>query len=100
MVHTFQKKGGKVSKEVKEIAKGISKKDAEEFAATTHKGLPIRKKKKHKKFEEWLKERDPQLYETSTNTSDVAVFMNRLDMPMVRRGYSSEDPFFTRKRRK
>ena len=36
--------------------------------------------------------------ESATTTSDIALFMNRLDMPMVRRGYSA-DPFFSRKKK-
>lgn len=46
MVHAYQKgelKGA--SDEVKDIAKSISKKDAEDFAETKHKGLPNKVKK-------------------------------------------------------
>jgi hypothetical protein len=50
MVHACQKSGKCASPEVEKIAKGISAKDAEEFARTKHDGLPERKvKKKHKK---------------------------------------------------
>lgn len=37
------------SKEVKELAKSMSKKDLKEFAKTKHKGLPEKVKKKKKK---------------------------------------------------
>ena len=49
MVHAYQK--GELdnpSKEIKDIAKSISKKDAEDFAETKHKGLPNRVKKTRK----------------------------------------------------
>ena len=46
MVHAYQKGELKdASKEVKDIAGDISKKDAEKFAETKHKGLPNRVKK-------------------------------------------------------
>ena len=51
MVHACQKKGVCPSEEVKKIAKSISKKDAEDFAKTKHKGLPNKVKKKKKKKE-------------------------------------------------
>jgi hypothetical protein len=47
-------------------------------------------------FEEWLKQRDPALYESATTTSDVAVFMNRLGM--TKRGFAVKDSFFDRRR--
>lgn len=54
MVHAFQKGELKdASPEVKKIAKGISYKDADEFASTKHKGLPERKKKKNESFITW-----------------------------------------------
>lgn len=40
MVHKCQKSGDCASKEVEDVSKSISKKDAEEFASTKHKGLP------------------------------------------------------------
>ena len=47
MVHAYQKGELKnASKEIKDIAKSISKKDAEDFAETKHKGLPNKVKKK------------------------------------------------------
>jgi len=59
MVHAAQKgKLKNASPEVKKIAKSISKKDAEDFAATKHDGLPEKKKKKKQSFEEWLKIRE------------------------------------------
>lgn len=48
MAHAIQK-GKKIpgaSKELKDVAKGMTKKDAHDFAATKHKGLPEKVKKK------------------------------------------------------
>lgn len=53
MVHAYQK--GELdnpSKEIKDIAKSITKKDAKDFAETKHKGLPNRVKKNKKKTNE------------------------------------------------
>jgi len=59
MVHAVQKGELKdASPKIKNIAKRISKKDAEDFAATGHDGLPERKKRKKNSFEEWLKARE------------------------------------------
>jgi hypothetical protein len=44
MVHAAQKGEKPASKEVAKVAKGMGKKDAEDFAATKHKGLPEKKK--------------------------------------------------------
>jgi hypothetical protein len=44
MVHATQKGEKAPSKEVAKVAKGMGKKDAEDFAATKHKGLPEKKK--------------------------------------------------------
>lgn len=44
MVHAAQKGEKPASKEVAKIAKGMGKKDAEDFASTKHKGLPEKKK--------------------------------------------------------
>ena len=96
MVHALQKKGGKASKKVQDIAASIGDDDADDFAKTKHKGLPEHKKKKPESFEEWLKQRDPALYESATTTSDVAIFMNRLGM--TRRGFAVKDSFFDRRR--
>ncbi len=53
MVHAYQKGELKnASKEVKDIAKTISKKDAKDFAETKHKGLPNKVKKSAKKLTE------------------------------------------------
>jgi len=58
MVHAAQKGEKPASKEVAKVAKGMGKKDAEDFAATKHKGLPEKKKsddapkKKKEKTEE------------------------------------------------
>jgi len=55
MVDAAKKKGGKAaSPKIAKIAKGISKKDAHDFASTKHKGLPERKEKKEKKCSETL----------------------------------------------
>lgn len=45
MVHAAQKGEKPASKEVAKVAKSMSKKDAKDFAATKHKGLPEKKKK-------------------------------------------------------
>lgn len=63
MVHAYQK--GELdnpSKEIKDIAKSISKKDAEDFAETKHKGLPNRVKK-NKKNENVIKLTEDALFE-------------------------------------
>lgn len=49
MVHAAQKGEKPASKEVAKVAKGMGKKDAEDFAATKHKGLPEKKKPEAKK---------------------------------------------------
>ena len=49
MVHAAQKGEKPASKEVAKTAKGMGKKDAEDFAATKHKGLPEKKKPEAKK---------------------------------------------------
>lgn len=45
MVHAAQKGDKAASPEVAKVAKGMGKKDAKDFAATKHKGLPEKKKK-------------------------------------------------------
>jgi hypothetical protein len=52
MVHATQKGEKAPSKEVAKVAKSIGKKDAEDFAATKHKGLPEKKAKKKEEVEE------------------------------------------------
>jgi hypothetical protein len=57
MVHAYQK--GELenpSDEIKDIAKSISKKDAEDFAETKHKGLPNKVKKTKKVTESQLRQ--------------------------------------------
>jgi hypothetical protein len=49
MVHATQKGEKAPSKEVAKVAKSMGKKDAEDFAATKHKGLPEKKKSDGKK---------------------------------------------------
>ena len=49
MVHATQKGEKAPSKEVAKVAKSMGKKDAEDFAATKHKGLPEKKKSEGKK---------------------------------------------------
>lgn len=46
MVHAAKKGSEPASKEVAKVAKGMSKKDAKDFASTKHKGLPEKKPKK------------------------------------------------------
>ena len=48
MVHAAQKGAKPASKEVAKVAKGMGKKDAEDFAKTKHKGLPEKAKTKKK----------------------------------------------------
>ena len=48
MVHAAQKGEKPASKEVAKVAKGMGKKDAEDFAKTKHKGLPEKAKAKKK----------------------------------------------------
>ena len=50
MVHAFNKgelKGSEVSKDVKDAAKSMKKKDTKDFAKTKHKGLPNKVKKEN-----------------------------------------------------
>jgi len=56
MVHATQKGEKAPSKEVAKVAKSMGKKDAEDFAATKHKGLPEKKKPKGKKKEKEVEE--------------------------------------------
>ena len=51
MVHATQKGEKAPSKEVAKVAKSMKKSDAEDFAATKHKGLPEKKKSEGKKKE-------------------------------------------------
>lgn len=58
-VHACQKYGKCASPEIKKLSKEISKKGAEDFAKTKHKGLPEKVKKKKKgKFSEWLENKN------------------------------------------
>ena len=52
MVHAAKKGEKPASKEVAKVAKGMGKKDAEDFAKTKHKGLPEKAKKKDESVEE------------------------------------------------
>jgi len=81
-----------------------------DWAKTKHKGIPHKKPKKkmqeHVCFEEWLQERDPNLFnEVGTTTADVALF-KRHTIPTTRRQFAPsitfgrEDEFFRRKRLK
>ena len=54
------------------------------------------KEQKHKPFEEWLKKRDPALYESATTTSDIAPFLNRVALG----GFAAKDSFFGRRRQR
>ena len=56
MVHATQKGEKAPSKEVAKVAKTMKKSDAEDFAATKHKGLPEKKKPEGKKKEESVEE--------------------------------------------
>jgi hypothetical protein len=106
MVHAVHKGEEPASPEVAELASRMKPKDAEKFAKTKHKGLPEKKKKKEEKnehlsFEDWLKERDPNLQEVSTTTADVALFLrraipqavhrNKEKLPLLALGYHNAD---------
>jgi hypothetical protein len=52
MVHAAQKGEKPASKEVAKVAKSMGKKDAEDFAATKHKGLPEKAPKKKEQSDE------------------------------------------------
>lgn len=64
MVHAAQKGEKPASKEVAKVAKTMKKSDAEDFAATKHKGLPEKKKSEGKK-----KEKTEEAGGTSTPTA-------------------------------
>ena len=59
IVHAFNKgelKGSEVSKQVKDVAKSMKKKDTKDFAKTKHKGLPNKVKKEMlKKLREMIR---------------------------------------------
>jgi len=85
----------------KEMYQSMGKKDLRKFAKTKEKGLPV--KKEHTHFEEWLKERDPDMVnEVGTTTADVALF-KRMTIPSTRRqfapniAFGEEDDFFKKK---
>lgn len=56
MVHACKKTGKCASPEIRKIASGISDKDAEDFAKTSHEDLPERVAKKS--FKEWLEDKN------------------------------------------
>jgi len=108
MVHAVHKGEKPASPKVAELAARMKPKDAEKFARTKHKGLPEKKKKKkekkkneHLSFEDWLKERDPNLQEVATTTADVALFLrraipqvvhrNKEKLPLLALGYHKQD---------
>ena len=64
IVHAFNKgelKGSEVSKQVKDVAKSMKKKDTKDFAKTKHKGLP------NKVTQEWLKKTIRELVDEELN---------------------------------
>jgi hypothetical protein len=69
MVHATQKGEKAPSKEVAKVAKGMGKKDAEDFAATKHKGLPEKKKPEGKKDEAPKKKKTEEAGGTGTPTA-------------------------------
>lgn len=98
MVRACQKKGICASKEIKKVADDISKKDAEDFASTKHKGLPnkVRKKKSSSRFSEWLIERAKKdcITKESTlssgttgGTGDIETFKRTIGPGIIRRKY-------------
>jgi hypothetical protein len=54
MVHACQKQGKCASSKISKTAHSISKKDAKDFAKTSHAGLP--EKVEHLAFKDWLYE--------------------------------------------
>jgi hypothetical protein len=71
MVRACQKTGNCASPEVEKIADSMTKKDAKEFAKTNHKGLPnkAKKRKKVKKFSEWIDEKNEAFDDFSLDKS-------------------------------
>jgi hypothetical protein len=69
MVHAAQKGEKPASKEVAKTAKGMGKKDAEDFASTKHKGLPEKKKPEAKKDEAPKKKKTEEAGGTGTPTA-------------------------------
>ena len=64
IVHAFNKgelKGSEVSKQVKDVAKSMKKKDTKDYAKTKHKGLP------NKVTQEWLKKTIRELVDEELN---------------------------------
>ena len=68
MVHAAQKGEKPASKKVANVAKGMGKKDAEDFAATKHKGLPEKKKPEAKKDEAPKKKKEKTQEAGGTDT--------------------------------
>ena len=69
MVHATQKGEKAPSKEVAKVAKGMGKKDAEDFASTKHKGLPEKKKPEGKKDDAPKKKKTEEAGGTGTPTA-------------------------------
>jgi hypothetical protein len=69
MVHAAQKGEKPASKQVAKVAKGMGKKDAEDFAATKHKGLPEKKKPDAKKDDAPKKKKTEEAGGTGTPTA-------------------------------
>jgi hypothetical protein len=69
MVHATQKGEKAPSKEVAKVAKDMGKKDAEDFAATKHKGLPEKKKPEGKKDDAPKKKKTEEAGGTGTPTA-------------------------------
>jgi hypothetical protein len=72
MVHAAQKGEKPASKEVAKVAKTMKKKDAEDFAATKHEGLPEKKKSDSKK-------KSKDMEESSTTAGSVATSSDAAD---------------------
>jgi hypothetical protein len=69
MVHAAQKGEKPASKKVANVAKDMGKKDAEDFAATKHKGLPEKKKPEGKKDDAPKKKKTEEAGGTGTPTA-------------------------------
>lgn len=95
LVRKCQKTGKCASAKIKKIANNISEKDAKDFAKTKHEGLP-NKKKKRKKFSEWVSYKHPEFNEIAGALATLAlgtaaVAKTAYDRSRGRRGYQYQN---------
>lgn len=70
MVHSAQKGGKAASPEVAKVAKNMKKKDAKDFASTSHKGLPGHvKEQKITEAQTWTKAKAEKTYKAAYNAA-------------------------------